>query len=214
MNTTDQMLQPKFNPIGLVLAIIGGAAAAAAMGYLYFMLANDKFNIGRSFDYVVILAIVIGAVVGAVVGRLAVVGGFRMTLIVFLIAFVFGVGGYAARYYFEFEDTVNAVIEQSGSNREAVLNQLARAYPPGGYFGYLQIVAEVGFSLTGRGSSSSSSSSDSPDMQGSLAWGLLGVEALAAGLTAGFTARGALTNKKKSNVIPPPPMSNTPMPSQ
>jgi hypothetical protein len=202
MNTTDQMLAPKFNFIGLILALIGGAIAAAAMGYAYFLVANKA-----QIDYVIVLAIVIGAVVGAVVGRLAAAGGLRVTLIVFLVAFVFGVGGYAARYFFEFEDTINTVVEQTGSNREAVLRQLARSYPPGGYFGYLQIVAESGFSLTGRGSSSSSS--DTPDMQGSLAWGLLGVEALAAGLTAAFTARGALANKQKP--IMPPPMSNMPM---
>ena len=207
MNTTDQMLQPKFNPIGLVLAIVGGAVVAAAMGYLYFLVANKA-----KIDYIIVLAIVIGAVVGAVVGRLAAAGGFRVTLIVFLVGLVFGVGGYAARYYFEFDDTVSTLATETGESRETILRQLARVYPPGGYLGYLQLVADAGFSLTGRGSSSSSS--DSPDMQGSLAWGLLGAEALAAGLTAAFTARGALTNKKKSNIIPPPPMSNTPTQSQ
>ncbi len=196
--TTDQMLESKFNLVGLILAIVGGAIAAVAMGYVYFLVAN-KVHI----DYIIVLALVVGAIVGAVVGLLAKAGGLRATVIVFMIAFVFGVIGYGARYYFELNDTLNTIIDQTGATRAEVEAQLASLYPPGGFIGYLSVVADTGFSITSRGSSSSTSSS-TPDLQGTAAWALLGVEALAAGLAAGFVARGRIAAKKQTAVMPPP----------
>jgi hypothetical protein len=195
--TTDQMLESKFNLIGLILAIVGGAIAAVAMGYVYFLVANKV-----QIDYIIVLALVVGAIVGFVVGLLAKAGGLRATFIVFIIAFIFGVVGYGARYFFELNDTISTIVDQTGATRAQVEAQLADVYPPGGFMGYLAVVADTGFSISSRGSSSDTSSK--PDLQGTAAYALLGVEALAAGLTAGFVARGRLAAKKQTAMMPPP----------
>lgn len=72
--------------------------------------------------------------------------------------------------------------------RTFVLEDLAEAYPPGGFSGYLQFVADEGFSIGSRGSDTSNT-----PIQGGLAWGLLGIEALAAGVAAAATARRSHT---------------------
>jgi hypothetical protein len=56
-------------------------------------------------------------------------------------------------------------------------------------------VAEQGFSIGSRGSSD-----EEAPIRGGLAWGLLGIEALAAGVVAGATARNVL---KQRPVAPP-----------
>ena len=197
MNTNaEQMFESKFNFGGLILAIIGGILAAAAMGYAYFLVANKV-----GIDYIIALAVIVGIVVGAVVGALAKIGRLRVTLIVFMIAFVFGLAGYAARYFFEYNDAIEQIMQENGLTRQQVLDRVS-------FNDYLQFVADSGFSI---GSRDSSSSSDAP-IQGGAAYGLLGVELLAAGLAAGFTARSTITNNKKNTtgtIIPGPPMQTS-----
>ena len=180
MDATAEALTPKFNAIGLMLAIVGGAVTAVIGGYLYFLLANKA-----QIDYIIIIAALLGALVGAVVGAAARIGRLRVPLIVLLIAFVFGVGGYAARYFFEYNDTVSLVAESQGVSRDEILSRVSFA-------DYLQFVTEGGFTISGQ-----SSDSNAP-IQGSMAWGLLGIEALAAGFVAAATARSALKGKTRA----------------
>jgi len=182
MDIATEALTPKFTLPGFILAIVGGAIAAGATGFAYHLIANKV-----GVDYIIALAAVLGLVVGSVVGLAARIGRMRAAMTVAVIGFVFGVAGYAARYIFEFNEFVDSAAQEVGASREDLLAFLAEVYPPGGVAGYLQIVAEEGFSIGSRGSSNS----DAP-IKGGLAWGLLGVEALVAGLVAGATARRAV----------------------
>jgi uncharacterized membrane protein YeaQ/YmgE (transglycosylase-associated protein family) len=191
MDSTTEALTPKLNPMGLLITIVAGAVAAGVMGFVYHLVANKA-----GIDYIIALAAIMGAVVGFVVGQAARMGGLRALLVVTLVAFVFGVAGYAARYFFEYNDQIESAVQEVAADAEAagvtldevrafMLEGLAQEYPPGGLFGYLQFVAESGFSIGSRGSATE----DAP-IQGGLAWGLLAVETLAAGLVAAGTARG------------------------
>jgi hypothetical protein len=205
MDSTTEALTPKFNLFGFVLAVVGGALAAGGMGFLYHLVANKA-----GFDYIIALAAILGAIVGFVVGRAGRIGGLRAVTLVMLVAFVFGVGGYAARYFFEFNDVVETAVQEvaqeasaSGVSlaevRQFMLDELAQQYPPGGLVGYLQILTESGFSIGSRGSDDS----DAP-IKGGMAWGLLLIEALAAGGVAAYTARGIVTPKVPAQASVPP----------
>lgn len=190
MDNTTEALTPKTTPFGLVLAIVGGALAAVVMGFVYHLVANKV-----GIDYILALAVIVGLAVGTVVGFAARLGKMRAAMVAAVIAFVFGVGGYAARYVFEFNNWIDTIIQENAPAgmeyevaRDLLMSGLAEEYPPGGVIGYLQIVAEGGFSIGSRGSSNS----DAP-IKGGLAWGLLALEALAAGIAAGVTAHNAIT---------------------
>jgi hypothetical protein len=191
-----------------VLAIGGGAIAAGIMGFVYHLVANKA-----GIDYIIALSAILGAVVGFIVGQASRIGGLRALLVVTVIAFVFGVAGYVARYFFEFNDQIDTAVQEviqdataagftADEVRQLMLEEVATAYPPGGVVGYLQFVAESGFSVGSRGSETSE-----PMLQGGLAWGLLAVEALAAGLVAAGTARGIL---RKAEVVAMTPSSLPP----
>jgi hypothetical protein len=205
VDSTTEALTPRFNLFGFVLAIVGGAVAAGVTGFLYHLLANEA-----GFDYIIAIAVILGAIIGGVVGLAARIGRLRAVGLAALIAALFGVAGYTARYFFEFNDTVETITQEgvdAGFEREdarqQVLDGLASAYPPGGFFGYLQFVAEQGFSIGSRGSSD-----EEAPIRGGLAWGLLGIEALAAGVVAGVTARNLL--KKEQAAPPVGPVSGQP----
>ncbi len=211
MDATTEALTPTVSPRGLVLALVGGAVAAGVMGFIYHLIANKA-----GLDYIIALAAILGAVVGFVVGQVSRVGGLRALMVVTVIAFVFGVAGYAARYYFELNDQIETAMQEFAVDAEAsgvsldelrgfILAGLAEEYPPGGLVGYMQFLAEAGFSIGSRGSDSA----DAP-IQGPLAWGLLGIEALAAGIVAAGTARGIV--RKSQAMLPagsPPPSAPT-----
>jgi hypothetical protein len=191
MDATTEALTPKFNLLGLILAIVGGAIAAGITGYLYFLIAN-KLQI----DYILVVAIVLGVGVGAVVGLAGKLGRLRMPLVVFIVAFVFGMAGYVVRYYLEYNDVVETVAQQQGLSHADVMSQV-------NFGDFMGFIAESGFSIGGE---SSATSADAP-IQGGLAWALLGVELLAAGVAAGLTARSMLREKA---AVPAPP-SSTPV---
>jgi len=80
-----------------------------------------------------------------------------------------------------------------GEVRQFILEGLASEYPPGEFMGYLNFVADSGFSIGGRDTSDTSGA----PIQGGMAWGLLGIEALAAGIVSAATARNQLKLKPK-----------------
>lgn len=199
MDSTTEALTPRFHLLGFVLALVGGAVAAGATGYLYFLVANKA-----GVDYIIAIAAILGWIVGTAVGLLAKVGQLRAMLVVLAVAFVLGVAGYAARYFFEFNDFIDTIVREEAPAdmspdvaREILLQGLAEEYPPGGLAGYLQILAEAGFSIGSRGSENE----DAP-IKGTLAYGLLGIEALAAGIVAGAAARSVLTKSAAAPVVP------------
>jgi len=209
MDATTEALTPRLTPLGLVLAVAGGATAAGVMGFVYHQVANKA-----GIDFIIALAVIVGAAVGLAVGVASRLGGLRAMTVVAVVAFVFGVVGYAARYFFQFNEEVETIVQEVGADaqaagvslddvREAVLADLADAYPPGGFFGYMQFVAESGFSIGSR-----SSEGDAP-IQGGLAWGLLAVEAIASGIAAVSTARNLLKSKP-APVLPAAPPSGIP----
>jgi hypothetical protein len=160
---------------------------------------------------------ILGAIVSLAVGQLARVGGPRSAGMAMLIAVLFGFGGYAARYYFEFNDIVDSAVQgvadeakASGVSpdqvRQLMLEALSNQYPPGGYVGYLRVVTESGFSIGRRGTGNADS--DAP-IKGGLAWGLLAAEALAAAIVAGFTAR-SIVNRAKAPAVVQAPTASTP----
>jgi len=203
MDSTTEALTPKLNPMGLVITIVAGAISAGVMGFVYHLVANKA-----GIDYIIALALIMGAVIGFVVGYAARMSGLRLLLIVTIVAFVSGVAGYAARYFFEYNDQIESAVQEVAADAQAAgvtldevraffLDNLAQEYPPGGLFGYLQFVAESGFSIGSRGSTT-----DDAPIRGGLAWGLLAVEAIAAGIAASGAARGIL-RKVQATVVPP-----------
>jgi len=203
MDSTTEALTPKLNPMGLAITIVAGAVAAGVMGFVYHLVANKV-----GIDYIIALALIMGAVIGFVVGHAARISGLRLLLIVTIIAFASGVTGYAARYFFEYNDQIETAVQEVAADAQAAgvtldevraffLDGLAQEYPPGGLFGYLQFVAESGFSIGNRGSAT-----DDAPIRGGLAWGLLAVEAIAAGIVASGAARG-IVRKAQVAVIPP-----------
>ena len=204
LDSTTEALTPKITPLGLLLALVGGVVAAGVMGFAYHLIANKA-----EIDYIIVFAILLGAVVGFVTGRAGRLGGLRAVLPVVLIAFVLGVGAYAARYFFEYNDAIESAVQEimqdpqlagnvsAGEVRQFLLEGLAADYPPGEFIGYLNFVADSGFSIS-RGSSSSDSGG--ADLQGGMAWGLLGIEALAAGIISAATARSQVKPKPVTRV--------------
>ena len=156
MDSTTEALTPKLNPMGLVITIVAGAISAGVMGFVYHLVANKA-----GIDYIIALALIMGAVIGFVVGYAARMSGLRLLLIVTIVAFVSGVAGYAARYFFEYNDQIESAVQEVAADAQAAgvtldevraffLDNLAQEYPPGGLFGYLQFVAESGFSIGSR----------------------------------------------------------------
>ena len=141
---------PKFTLLGFVLAIAGGAIATGVVGYGHYFIANV---IG--FDLIILLPIFMGFAIGWLVGAAARLGRLRSSLVVILVGLIFGLAGYGARYVFEFNALIDAVVEEhtlSGGSpdetRAEFLEFWAEEYPPGGFVGYLRHVAETGFTLS------------------------------------------------------------------
>jgi hypothetical protein len=213
VDSTTEALTPKVTPLGLLLAAIGGVVAAGIMGFVYHLVANKV-----EIDYIIVFAVVLGAVVGFVVGLLGRLGGLRAALPVVVIGFVCGVGAYVARYVFEYNDVIDTAVQEvmqdpnvaggvsADEVRSFILDGFAAEYPPGELIGYLNLVAESGFSIGDRNASSSGA-----PIQGGMAWGLLGIEALAAGLVAAAAARNQLKPKAISRVSAGPALTSTTM---
>jgi hypothetical protein len=122
MDSTTEALTPRVHLFGFVLAIVGGAVAAGVTGFLYHLLANEA-----GFDYIIAIAAILGAIVGGVVGFAARLGQLRAVGLAVLIAALFGVAGYAARYFFEFNDTIETIAQEgvdAGFEREDARQQV------------------------------------------------------------------------------------------
>lgn len=141
---------PKFTLPGCALAVVTGAIAAGAVGYAYYFVANVV-----GIDLIILLACLVGIAVGWVTGQAARLGRLRSSPIVLLFGLAFGVASYGARYAYEFDSLVDAVVEEHtppggapGETRAEFLELWAEEYPPGGYVGYLRYAAETGFTLS------------------------------------------------------------------
>ena len=188
MDSAVKTVAPKFTLLGFVLAILGGVVAAGVIGYAYFFVANV---IG--FDLIIVLAVFCGFAVGWVVGVAARVGRLRSSLVVILVGLVFGVAGYGARYFFEFNALVRAVVEENTlpgesteDTRAEFLEVWAEEYPPGGFIGYLQFAVQTGFTLTDDLFSAEGTGNPA---QGTLVWVTFALEALLAGIASAGMAR-------------------------
>jgi len=188
MDSAVKTVAPKFTLLGLVLAILGGVVAAGVIGYAYFFVANV---IG--FDLIIVLAVFCGFAVGWIVGVAARMGRLRSSLVVILVGLVFGVAGYGARYFFEFNALVQAVVEENTlpgesteDTRAEFLEVWAEEYPPGGFIGYLQFAVQTGFTLTDDLFSAEGTGSQA---QGTLVWITFALEALLAGIASAGMAR-------------------------
>lgn len=178
----------KFTLPGFALAILGGVVAAGVFGYVHFFIANV---IG--FDLIIVLAIFMGAAIGWVVGTAARIGRLRSSLVVLLVGLIFGIAGYGARYFYEFNTLVEMVVEEETSlggsldeTRAEFLALWAEEYPPGGYVGYLRYVAQTGFTLTDDLFTDDGTGTPA---QGSLVWVTFALEALFAGVVSAAMAR-------------------------
>jgi len=114
MDATTEALTPRLTPLGLVLAVAGGATAAGVMGFVYHQVANKA-----GIDFIIALAVIVGAAVGLAVGVASRLGGLRAMTVVAVVAFVFGVVGYAARYFFQFNEEVETIVQEVGADAQA-----------------------------------------------------------------------------------------------
>lgn len=188
MNSTVEAPASKFTLAGFVLAILGGVVSTGVAGYVYFFVANVI-----EFDLIIALAIIMGFAIGWVVGTAARVGRLRSSLVLMLVGLIFGIAGYGARYFFEFNALVEMVVEEGASlgespdeTRTEFLDFWAEEYPPGGYVGYLQYVAQTGFVLTDDLFANEGTGTPA---QGTLVWVTFALEALFAGVVSAAMAR-------------------------
>ncbi len=173
---------------GFVLTILAGAVAAGAVGYAYYFVANVL-----NFDLIILVAVIVGAAVGGVMGMAARLGRLRSSLVLILAGLIFGLAGYGARYFYEFNELVGAYVEEmtppggsSVETRAEFLEFMAEEYPPGGYVGYLRYVAEAGFTVTDDLFTDEGSGTLT---QGPLVWITLVGEAVLASVAAAGVAR-------------------------
>ncbi len=202
MNRTIEASRPQaampgclLGVFGFIVAAITGAISAVAIGYAYFFVAN---RIG--FDFILVVAPFVGAAVGWAIGIAARLVRFRFWPVLLLVGFTFSTAGYAARYYFEFNDLVETIVNEearTGSSvdetRQAFLEQWAERYPPGGFLGYFQYLANEGITLTGERITSfdpeTGTASRESTIEGLWVWGLFGLETLFAGVFGAGLAR-------------------------
>jgi hypothetical protein len=199
MVTQAEFSTRRFTLPGFLLALIGGAVAAAAAGYAYFFIAIEL-----GFDVIIVIAALLGAAVGWIVGLAARIGRFRSSFMLILLGFLFGVASYGGRYYFEFNDFVAYVVEEettrgvsADETRQEFLEFWAEEYPPGGFLGYFTYVAETGFLLGDdlQFDPDTLTTTQGTQTEGFMVWLLFGLEALFAGILAAGMARSTAISR-------------------
>ena len=166
---------------GFILLVLVGLISAIGAGLLLWA-AENLLNIYLIVLFPIIAAAIVGGALGLVV-RAAKVRSPLFATLIGLLAGLLMYGTYQfAGYYITFRNDMREIfIENSGRTPtdaafDRELNALMEdEVGSSGFIGYLQIVAEEGFSIT-RSFSSSSSSSSGIELQGTAVWVYWGVE--------------------------------------